>query len=170
MAAFRDEPSSWERLDYQALRDGALLYFSNDVLERDVAWLMGERYETQVFDCRTWKSELDFHRDVAVRLRFPDYYGENLDAFNDCMRDLAVPDDGGTVLVFRGIDAFHRQRSKVVWHMVDILLGTAHSNLLLGRRLLTFLQSDDPRFSLEPAGAWGVKWNRREWLDANRGL
>ncbi|MFD9005044.1 barstar family protein [Streptomyces sp. NPDC059582] len=28
------------------------------------------------------------HRDVATAIDFPDYYGHNLDALNDCLRDV----------------------------------------------------------------------------------
>ncbi|MFJ2420778.1 barstar family protein [Streptomyces brevispora] len=36
-----------------------------------------------------WASEQDMHRDVAAALQFPDYYGHNLDALNDCLGDVA---------------------------------------------------------------------------------
>jgi hypothetical protein len=34
------------------------------------------------------------HSDLAALLEFPDYYGRNLDALNDCLRDVAAADYG----------------------------------------------------------------------------
>lgn len=35
--------------------------------------------------CRT---EIDFHNEISNSLRFPDYYGRNLDSLFDCLSDL----------------------------------------------------------------------------------
>ena len=39
-----------------------------------------------------------FHRAVAAVLDFPDYYGSNLDALNDCLGDLAARTSGVPIL------------------------------------------------------------------------
>lgn len=39
-------------------------------------------------DCRDFASRSDLHRAFADALRFPDYYGSNLDALHDCLTSL----------------------------------------------------------------------------------
>ncbi|MEV7502412.1 barstar family protein [Streptomyces sp. NPDC093018] len=53
-----------------------------------------------------WSTERDMHRAMAAALDFPDYYGHNLDALNDCLGDVAcyggyddAPEGAGLVLV-----------------------------------------------------------------------
>jgi len=140
------------------------------VLGEDVARLQAEGYITDEFDCSDWNSESDFHQEVARRLAFPDYYGRNLDAFNDCMSVIEVPDSGGRAIVFRRFDLFARREPSVVHHILDILALSSWRFLLVGRRLLTLAQSDDARIEFEPVGAHPAMWNPREWLNKNRGL
>ena len=74
-----------------------------------------------------WRAEADLHRDLATALDFPDYYGRNLDALNDCMRDDVASyeygssqQETGLVLVLLRYDALaarcpraaHRQRPR----------------------------------------------------------
>jgi hypothetical protein len=59
------------------------------------------------FDTSSWASDADMYDDVASGLDFPDYFGRNLDALNDRMRDVASgdygwrPDATGLVIVLR---------------------------------------------------------------------
>ena len=122
------------------------------------------------FDCCKWQTEADFHADVAVRLAFPGYYGRNLDAFNDCIGEIEVPDSGGRAIVLRRFDLFTQRQPRVAQIILDILASASWHFLLFGRRLLTLAQSDDPRIQFEPIGAHSVLWNPREWMDKNRGL
>jgi hypothetical protein len=107
-------------------------------------------------------------------LDFPDYYGQNLDAFNDCMRDVVdqrygwLPDAAGLVLVFMGYDGFATRRPGPAHAVLDIMAVRSRSALLVGRRLLTLVQTDDPKLRFEPVGALPVAWNDAEWLDADR--
>src|SRR6185436_7352827 len=106
MTSFSFDESGWSRLDFRLLRDGGvILYHSGVVLGDDLAWLRGEKYEVHDFDARRWKTEDDFHDDMSKALKFPEYYGRNLDAFNDCMTDVEVPIEGGMAIVIRNVDA-----------------------------------------------------------------
>ena len=44
-------------------------------------------------DTRTIKDWASFHDVFANELGFPDFYGRNMDAWNDCMGSLDDPDD-----------------------------------------------------------------------------
>ncbi|MFI8943197.1 barstar family protein [Streptomyces syringium] len=53
------------------------------------------------------------HRAIAAALHFPDYYGHNLDALNDCLGDVACfgpyddePERTGLALSFANYDRF----------------------------------------------------------------
>lgn len=171
MAAFGTGQSEWQRLDLKLLQNSPVaLYFRPEVLSEDMTWLRREGYQVDEFDCTKWHAESDFHPDVAARLDFPDYYGGNLDAFNDCIGDIEIPSAGGRAIVFRRFDLFAQKEPRVAQIILDIMASASWHSLLFGRRLLTLAQSDDPRITFEGVGAHPVVWNPREWLNKNRGL
>jgi RNAse (barnase) inhibitor barstar len=129
------------------------------------------------FDANAWKSEEQMHDALKSTLSFPDYYGKNLNALDECMcEDIAIPDDGGLVIVLRRYDEFAKEVqfyasectfAEVVLHV----LGKAvRYHMLFGRRLLILVQSGDPRVRFENLAAVAAQWNPREWLAKNRGL
>jgi RNAse (barnase) inhibitor barstar len=171
MAAFSRDQSEWQRLDLRLLQNSPVaLYFRPEVFNEDIAQLRGEGYQIDEFDCTRWLTESDFHADVAVRLAFPDYYGRNLDAFNDCIGEIEVPDSGGRAIVFRRFDLFVQRQPRMAQPVLDIMALASWHCLLFGRRLLTIAQSDDPRIAFEAVGARPPMWNPREWPNKNRGL
>lgn len=171
MAAFRDDPADLNRLDYRLLLNGAVhLYHRPEVLAEDLAWFRAHAYEVYSCDCSRWQSEADLHDDIARTLAFFDGYGRNLDALNDSLGDLAVPDDGGVVFHLAHFDCFAAQYPRVAWALLDIIADNSRRFLLRGRRLLALVQSDDPRLEVAPVGASGVGWNPKEWLQSARGL
>jgi ribonuclease inhibitor len=38
-----------------------------------------------IIDGKEFKSEQEFHKLIKIKMGFPDYYGENLDALWDCL-------------------------------------------------------------------------------------
>lgn len=128
-----------------------------------------------------WATESDMHRDIAAALRFPDYYGHNLDALNDCLRELAClgpyddPDDEtaahtgtGLVLAFTEYDRFAAACPEAAQTVLDIVADQARFAAVTGRRFFGLVHSDDPYIRFAPVGATAVMWNREEWLDAGR--
>ena len=105
-----------------------------------------------------------------MQLDFPDYFGHNLDALNDCMREISIPDEGGRCLVFDRFDAAAKSFGDFAWHVLDIFANQSHQHLLVGKRLLVILQSDDPQPSFQPIGCTSPRWNPREWMNKDRGL
>ena len=171
MAAFSTDEREWQRLDLRLLQNSPVaLYHRPALLDEDLTQIRSQGYTIDEFDCSKWRTEADFHAEVAVRLAFPGYYGRNLDAFNDCIGDLEVSDSGGRAIVLRRYDSFVRCESRSSQHILDILASASWHCLLFGRRLLTLVQSDDPRIQFEPVGAHPALWNPREWMDKDRGL
>jgi hypothetical protein len=125
-------------------------------------------------DASGWTTEDAFHADIAEALDFPDYYGRNLDALNDCLRDVmcgdyGVPrDSAGVVLAFAHYDVFARACPREAHLVLDILADHARRAAVLGGRLLCLVQSDDPGLHVPPVGAQPVPWNPQEWLHSAR--
>lgn len=167
----RDDRLALERLDVRLLQSGAVaLYHKHTVLALDVAWFQQAGYRVYALDAATWKSAADFHAAVKRELTLPEYYASNLAAWIDCLGDLDVPDDGGVVLQIRHFDAFARLDPHFAHTILDSMESASRRFLVLGRRLLALVQSDDARIRFERVGAMPVNWNPREWLDADRGL
>ena len=172
MATFSE--NEYDELDFSILRKGGLsLYKRKDLLQQDSEQLSKYGYKLVHFACNTWTSEAEMHESLSEKLSFPPYYGKNLNALNDVMGDLDVPDVGGIALVFDRYDKFVHgagAASGVAEVVLDIVSRTSHDFLLTGRRFLTLVQSDDPHLSFPSLGGRAPDWNRREWLNSHRGL
>lgn len=97
MSVFNAGIVSDGQLDWTILRDGGVaLYWQSEVLAGDAAWLRANGYTTAEFEAGDWKTEEQMHDALESTLSFPDYYGKNLDALDECMcEDIVVPDEGG---------------------------------------------------------------------------
>lgn len=171
MAIFTNRNELTNRLDGHILVSGSLnLYYKLEVLNETLGWLNNHRYVSYIFDCSKWGSTEVIHDDLKKTLGFPDYYGENLNALNDCLSDMDVPYDGGAVLVLLKFDIFYKIFGEEVQDFLDVLEIASRKFLLYGRRFITLIQSNDPNISLKPVGACAIVWNGKEWLNKNRGL
>lgn len=147
-----------------------------DVLAETLTWLRSHRYEIVELDASTWVSEAGMLGDMARRLDFPDYFGHNADALDDCLGDVASGEYGwdvsatGLVVLLRRFDAYVRTNHRSAQKLLDILSRNARKGLLIGNRLLCVVQTDDPQSSFEPVGAMSVDWNDAERLDSSRGV
>lgn len=171
MAPFSQDPEEWQRLDWMLLQNSAVaLYYRRSVLEGDINWFTSNGYQVVTVDAGELTVADDLLAELGKAFAFPDYYGENLAAFNDCLSDVEVPDAGGLVLVMHRFDhvaQLDRSFAQIVLH---ICADNSRRFLLTGRRFLVLIQSDDARLAFEPVGRTPVIWNPQEWLDANRGL
>ena len=169
MASFNRE--DLDRPDWEVFQNGwVVMYWRPEILDRDAERLRAHGYKMFRFDCESWSAPADALTDLGTTLEFPDYYAHNLDAFNDCLGDIDVPLDGGTALIFRRYDRFAASNRDAAQAILDICAGNARRFLLFGQRLATLVQSDDPTLSFAPVGSTPVMWNRREWLNKNRGV
>jgi hypothetical protein len=88
------------------------LYHSAQILGEAVGVLRGEGMHIVELDALTWESESDMHDALSLALGFPDYYGRNLDALNDCLGDVVDrdhenrPNTAGIAMSIRRYDAF----------------------------------------------------------------
>lgn len=56
-----------------------------------------------VLDVGSVRNRDELHRLLAMTFHFPDYYGHNWDAFDECIRDVPVPD----VICITGFQKLH---------------------------------------------------------------
>ncbi|MGW7671030.1 barstar (barnase inhibitor) [Streptomyces sp. 3212.3] len=150
------------------------LYWRRELLDQTIEGLRDRHFAVVEVDAFGWTTEKDLHRDIAAALDFPDYYGRNLDALNDCLRDVVdgeygVPSDAaGFVLVLTHYDHFARACPRQAQIVLDILADHGRSAAVFGQRVLCLVHSDDPDITFQPVGAVPVMWNQAEWLDARR--
>jgi RNAse (barnase) inhibitor barstar len=168
MAVFNHE-RDYRRLDLNILRKGAIeLYSNRTLLEEACQWFRGENYHVFVFQCAGWESTNDFHEAISNTLHFPDYYGLNLDAFNDCLAYIDVPQESGCLLVFYCFDLFAKKFPHFAYDVLDIIEINSRRFLLYGERLIALLQSDDPNISFKPVGARSISLNQKRTLKTNK--
>jgi len=170
-AAFGDLATDRERLDWQLFQNGGVvLYHKQLVLAEHVAWLVREGYQLRELDAYGWSDARAFHEDVKRVFAFPSHYANNLASLVDALAEIEIPVGGAVAVQMRRYDRFAKAESHLAWSVLDALETTSRRLLLTGRRLLTLVQSDDPRIKFERVGAMPVNWNPREWLEADRGI
>jgi RNAse (barnase) inhibitor barstar len=165
-----DEKMEQEHLWKSIMVNGSVIMFwQQSILGKFIESIRKEGFDMYFFDCERW-DENTCLKELGATLKFPDYYGENLAAFNDCLSDI-VPDNEGFVLVFRNFDKFNGRCKDTAYHMLDIIQDNSWK-LLVGnqKKLLAFLHSNDPQLHIQSVGALPVRWNNEEWFDKNRGL
>jgi hypothetical protein len=175
VSAYDVDEAGSDDVDYRLAVDGFVtLFHSPTILAETTAWLARHGYRVVTADASQWRSEADLHDGLARALEFPDYYGANLDALNDCLRDVASGRSGldqgatGIVLVLPAYDSLAASHPSLAHAVLDIFAVRARGAALIGRRMLCLVQSRDPALRFEPVGATPVLWNDAEWLDATR--
>jgi hypothetical protein len=164
-------------VDYWLLQDSPVtLVWSATVLAELTAWLTRHGYTVVSVDTSGWTSHRDLHRDIAAALDFPDYYGRNFNALDDCLFDVAHgaygldPTATGLVLVLERYDRFSAIDAESAHALLDYFAQRARLALLFGHRMICLVQSDNPRQRFPDVGATEVRWNQREWADFRRNL
>ncbi len=157
-----------ENLDWLIIRDGPIVkYFSSDILEEDIKELDKMRYQIIDLSTSDWTPE-NAHKKIQVGFDFPDYYGGNRAAFEDCLDDKFDKKYRGLVIVFRHFDKFYSENKEFSESLMDGISSVAWTWLLTGQRLITIIQSDDPDLEIDRVGGYQPSWNGAEWFDDKR--
>ncbi|MFF4319552.1 barstar family protein [Streptomyces sp. NPDC001568] len=151
------------------------LFWRQRFLNQAVQRLEDRDFRVVRLSAGQWTTEQDMHRAIAAALQFPDYYGHNLDALNDCLGDVAgygpyddSAEGAGLVLAFTDYDRFTAVCPRAAQAVLDIIADRARHAAVLQRRLICLVHSNDPDIQFDPVGAMPVMWNSDEWLDSNR--
>jgi len=145
------------------------LYCSDDILEGDIEKLAAEAFDVRRVDASRWAVASDAHDDLKRVLQLPSYYGRNLDALNDCMQDLIIPDAGGMAIVLAQYDDFARRDARVARGILDVIARGARFLQVFGKTLVALVHTKDPDLDFRELGAVTAAWNRREHVGADRG-
>ena len=154
--------------DIEILRNGPICkYFKNSILDEDLIWFSNSNFEIIEMYCQNW-SRKNAHEKLKLALNFPDYYGENLDAFADCLSDMYNKRYRGLILVFRRYDHFVEEDGKFAEAILDIIARESRAWLLSGQKLIGLVQSDNPDLNFPKLGGTSPDWNAAEWLNEYR--
>ena len=127
--------------DIEILKDGPICkYFKNSILDEDVTWFIENRFDVYDMNVRNWNKEI-FHKKIKKELNFPDYYGENLNAFNDCHGDLYNDRYKGVVIVFRQYEEFLSSDRNFAEVILDIIATESRYWLVTGKKLMELLSA-----------------------------
>ncbi|MDF9878443.1 barstar family protein [Cellulosimicrobium cellulans] len=131
-------------------------------LDGAVEELTARGLQVVVLDAGSWSTGPEVHRDIAVALDFPAYYGRNLDALSDCLSDVVAreyglqPSAAGLALVFLGFDRFAAALPDLAPAFVNILVTQARGAAETGATMALLLQSDDRELDSDSMGAPGA--------------
>lgn len=139
---------------------------NTDFLKEDIQWFIKENFKVITIDCSGWTNKTVIHKDISRQLDFPDYYGMNLEALNDCIWQLEI-EAAGLVIAFVSFEVVEKEYA---YQLLDIFAVNSRQHALFGDKLITLVQVNDGGFECEPVGASPVLWNPREWLNTSRGL
>ncbi len=167
MALFGRSEDNHSRLDFRILQNGwTSLYWNKNLLDEDIQWFVEENFKVITLDCSHWMSKPIIHQDLKAQLGFPDYYGENWSALNDCLWDIDIPGEG-LVIIFTSFEVLDKESAYL---LLDIFADNSRQHALYGEKLITLVQVNDAHYECEPVAATPVLWNPKEWLDKDRGL
>ena len=162
-------------VDFRLAMNGPVtLFWNTEHLAKSVRWLRSHGYRVVEVDAST-SSRSELLVEVGAGLGFPHYFGRSLDAFHDCLGDVASgeygwePTDAGLVLVLTGFDSFVRAEPHAAHGILDSFTEQGRFAMLFGNRLLCLAQTDDPGLSLPPVGTEQISWNDAESLASSRG-
>lgn len=154
--------------DIEILRDGPICkYYKNSILDNDVNWFIENRFDVYDVNVKKWNKN-NLHKELKTNLNFPDYYGENLNAFSDCLGDMMNPRYKGVVIVLRGIDEFLNNSKESAEAILDIIAEESRAWLLEDQKLIALVQSNNPHLELPRLGGISPNWNSAEWFNSER--
>ena len=170
MAAFNRQVNNCSKVDWAVLINGSIsLYWNENILIKVLDWLKSNQYKIIILDFSEILSVIEFHARIKKMCEFPDYYGENMSALSDCLlHDLEIPYDGGCAFVFKNFDSFYMKDKEMAHDILERLSEASRQRMLTGERLITLLQSDNPKFAPDTIGAYKRSWNRHEFVEAYR--
>ena len=123
-----------------------MLFLREHILREAEEALQTLGYALVELDAVAWRDAADLHDALATALHFPDYYGRNFNALDDCLGDVAHGDYGwspplsvGLMVVVHGFGDFARRQPKLAGDLAESFVSTTRGGLLFGHQILWLL-------------------------------
>jgi RNAse (barnase) inhibitor barstar len=85
------------------------------------------------------RNKQQFLKQAALVLRFPEYFGNNWDAFADCLTDMSWHEEDGFVILYDHFDSFAQHSPHEFEKALDIFKESTEFWQDQGKRLLVLL-------------------------------
>lgn len=173
LAAFTEKEIEDQWPVWQLFQNGGVVLFNQQAILDDAADnLTLNGYQVHNIECQHHTYEEAVLFAVVDSLKIPRSENIGLDGFNDFMSQIDFDGCMGVVVVLTAFHQFRQASPECAFHILDIMADNHRSHMLLGNRLITLVQSDDPRIDEQIGTIGGYKpiWNPAEWMNKNRGL
>ncbi|WP_338812185.1 barstar family protein [Bernardetia sp. Wsw4-3y2] len=96
METYEEKAKKWQQIrdkniDLNIISNGCVrLYHKESIMDYDIELLKDKNYEIIEFEGDFLSNKAELHYDLQHKLNFPDYYGKNFDALNDCLEPVRV--------------------------------------------------------------------------------
>ncbi|MBC7487402.1 MAG: barstar family protein [Cytophagaceae bacterium] len=107
---------------------------NTDFLKEDIQWFIKENFKVIKIDCSGWTNKSVIHKDISGQLDFPDHYGMNLEALNDCIWQLEI-EEAGLVIAFVSVEVVEKEYA---YQLLDIFAVNSRQHALFGDKLVLF--------------------------------
>lgn len=164
MSSFDKKINNCAKLDFRILMNGSItLYNNKELLKDDIKRLQNNGYFVDLFDFNEISDKNVFHKQARKKLKFPDYYGESLPAFNDCLfNDLEIPEDSGRTIVLENFDKYYMNNEEYAHEILECLDLNSRRRMLFGERFFTLLHINNIKVNFREVGGHKVVWNINE--------
>ena len=170
-----DSPKAVGRQSYQSFACGLLhfgpvaLYCSRRQLDADLQTLVAEGFDVRRMQAGRWGADVSAHDDLKATLEFPEFYGGNLNAMSDCLRDVKISDEGGLAVVLEDFDDFAKRAPDFARGVLDVFAHGSRLLQIFAKTLIILVHTKDPDSDFGPLGAVTAWWNLKEFVRSNRG-
>jgi hypothetical protein len=161
------------RADWELLAGGAVtLFWRKTLFDAAKAAIRSLDYRLVEVVCTTSDQ---FTADLGSGLNWRGQFGYepwtgNLNALNDGLRDPPFGPTGCLALCLEGFHQLVAENASLANGVLEVIEYQSRDQLLLGRRLIALVQTNDGSFSATGLGARGATWNQAEWLNSSRSL
>jgi hypothetical protein len=145
LAAFTQEEIDADWPIWDLFQNGGVVLFRRqDLLQATIERLTAAKYKVVAADCRQHANISMLCGAVVTSLGVADCESVNLDSFNDFVWQIEFDGQKGVVIALTNFMDAWKLESKRALDVADILANNHRDHLLMGNRLLTLLQCDDP--------------------------